>query len=58
VKDLLEHASLAMTLQSAHLSPEHLRSAVSVLDVHAEITSSRAQARAQKPLDVGVLVAN
>jgi integrase len=32
VKDLLGHASLAMTLRYGHLAPEHLRTAVARLD--------------------------
>jgi integrase len=32
VKDLLGHATLAMTMRYAHLAPEHLRQAVAVLD--------------------------
>ena len=32
VKDLLGHATLAMVMRYAHLSPEHLRIAVSRLD--------------------------
>jgi integrase len=32
VKDLLGHSTLAMVMRYAHLSPEHLRSAVSRLD--------------------------
>src|SRR5262249_41517065 len=32
VKDLLGHASLAMVMRYAHLSPEHLRKAVARLD--------------------------
>jgi len=32
VKDLLGHSSLAMVMRYAHLSPEHLRSAVGRLD--------------------------
>jgi integrase len=32
VRDLLGHATLAMTMKYAHLAPEHLRAAVSVLD--------------------------
>ena len=32
LKDLLGHSSLAMMMRYAHLSPEHLRSAVARLD--------------------------
>jgi len=32
VKDLLGHSSLAMVMRVAHLSPEHLRTAVARLD--------------------------
>jgi len=32
LKDLLGHATLAMVMRYAHLSPEHLRSAVARLD--------------------------
>ena len=32
VKDLLGHSSLAMVMRYAHLSPEHLRTAVACLD--------------------------
>lgn len=59
IKDLLGHSSLAMVLRYAHLAPEHLRTAVSRLDgivsdapVPAEITSRRAQGRAQEHLQL------
>ena len=55
LQELLGHASLTMTMRHAHLSPERRRTAVSRLDgltsgaVPAEVTSDRAQGRAQEP---------
>jgi integrase len=47
VKDLIGHSTLAMVMRYAHLSPEHLRSAVARLDT-ALTTMSSAQVPAQE----------
>src|SRR5262249_31371606 len=49
LQQILGHATLAMTMRYAHLSPRHLRDEMDKTDVRAEITSSRAQDRAQEP---------
>ena len=55
LKDLLGHSTLAMVMRYAHLSPEHLRSAVARLDTALPATSS-AQASAQEIVSEGVLL--
>ena len=40
VKDLLGHSSLAMVMRYAHLSPEHVRSAVARLDAALPVETS------------------
>ena len=55
VKDLLGHSTMAMVMRYAHLSPEHLRSAVARLDTALPAISS-AQASAQEDISEGVLL--
>ena len=55
LQQILGHATLAMTMRYSHLSPRHLRDEMDRTDVAsavpAEITSSRAQARAQEAVE-------
>ena len=55
LQQIIGHATLAMTMRYSHLSPRHLRDEMEKTDVAsavpAEITSSRAQARAQEAVE-------
>jgi integrase len=54
VKDLLGHSSIVMTARYAHLAPERLRDAVSVLDRVFSTTSAQAPARdVPEPVTIG-----
>jgi integrase len=61
LQQILGHATLAMTMRYSHLSPRHLRDEMEKTDVAtavpAELTTSRAQARAQEAVEGVALLA-
>lgn len=55
LKEILGHASLAMTLRYAHLAPEHLRSEIVKTERRTHPAEVSTQASTQEPVDlVGV----
>ena len=55
MKEVLGHATLAMTMRYAHLAPEHLRAEVAKTERPAQTTSVSTQGSTQEPSDlVGV----
>jgi integrase len=50
LKEILGHATLAMTMRYAHLAPEHLRAEVAKTERRAEPASDLAQASTQEPV--------
>jgi integrase len=55
LKEILGHATLAMTMRYAHLAPEHLRAEVAKTERPAQTAAVLAQASTQEPADlVGV----
>jgi len=58
LKEILGHATLAMTMRYAHLAPEHLRAEVAKTDrLAAQPTENLAQEKAQEPASTGSLSA-
>jgi integrase len=51
LQQLLGHASLAMTMRYAHLSPKHLRSAISRLDDVLTVLTGEGRSRAEEMVD-------
>lgn len=50
LKEILGHASLAMTLRYAHLAPEHLRSEIVKTERRPQATEVSTQASTQEPV--------
>jgi len=63
LQQILGHATLAMTMRYAHLSPQHVRADVATVEAARErklagAAPPRAQDRAREPLTQGVVSGN
>ena len=63
MQQILGHATLAMTMRYAHLSPQHVRADVAKVEAArerklADPAAPRAQDRAHEPLTQGVVSSN
>jgi hypothetical protein len=52
LKEILGHATLAMTMRYAHLAPEHLRSEVEKTERRAESAATSTQGSTQEAVEL------
>ncbi len=58
LREILGHATLAMTIRYAHLAPEHLRNEIAKTECRPQPVDPPAQASAQQPVESAEVLPN